>query len=95
MFGTMEQKLPKHHYIPVFYLKEWARPDGRLTEFSRPTGKDVIPRRTSPKGTGYVRGLYRLDGPNEAASEAFERIFFHQVDNLAKEALDMLLKRVV
>jgi len=54
----------------------------------------VIPRRTSPKGTGFVRGLYRLDAHNEEASEAFERIFFGQVDNLAKLALDMLHKRV-
>lgn len=90
----VRDQLAKHHYIPVFYLKEWTRPDGRLTEFSRPTGDQVIPRRTSPKGTGYVRGLYRLDGPNEEASEAFERVFFSQVDNLAKEGLDMMLQRI-
>lgn len=86
-------KLPKHHYIPVLYLNEWRRPDGRLTEFSRPTGQAVIPRRTSPKGTGYARGLYRLDGSSEETSEAFERVFFHQVDNLAKDALDICLGR--
>jgi hypothetical protein len=88
-----EPKLPKHHYIPVFYLREWTRPDGRLTEFSRPTGKEVIPRRTSPKGTGYVRGLYRLDDVSEHAAERFERVFFRQVDNRAKDALDMHLGR--
>jgi hypothetical protein len=79
-------KLPKHHYIPVFYLNEWTRPDGRLTEFSRPTGKDVIPRNTSPKGTGYVRGLYRLDHLAGDAAEAYERLFFSMVDNTAKTA---------
>ena len=26
----------KHHYLPVFYLKQWAGPDRRLCEFSRP-----------------------------------------------------------
>jgi Protein of unknown function (DUF4238) len=86
-------KLPKHHYIPVFYLNEWTRPDGRLTEFSRPTGKDVIPRNTSPKGTGYVRGLYRLDHLTEDAAEAYERLFFSTVDNTAKDSLDILLGR--
>lgn len=85
-------KLPKHHYIPVFYLREWTI-DGRLTEFSRPIGQEVIPRRTSPRGTGYVRGLYRLNGATEEAAEAFERIFFGQVDNRAKNALDTCLGR--
>jgi hypothetical protein len=88
-----EPKLPKHHYIPVFYLNEWTRSDGRLTEFSRPTGKEVMPRNTSPKGTGYVRGLYRIDHLTGDAAEAFERLFFSMVDNLAKESLDILLGR--
>jgi hypothetical protein len=24
----------RHHYIPVFYLKKWTGPDGRLCEYS-------------------------------------------------------------
>jgi hypothetical protein len=86
-------KLPKHHYIPVFYLKEWTRPGGRLTEFSRPAGSNVVPRNTSPTGTGYVRGLYRLEHMSGDAAEAFERLFFSMVDNLAKDSLDILLRR--
>jgi hypothetical protein len=86
-------KLPKHHYVPVFYLREWAKPDGRLTEFSRPTGRGVKARPAGPRGTGYVRGLYRFDGESEEVSEAFERLFFSTVDNLAKEALDIHLGR--
>jgi hypothetical protein len=88
-----KEKLPKHHYIPVFYLNEWTRPDGRLTEFSRPTGKAVIPRNTSPKGTGFERGLYRIRHLTGDAAEAFERLFFSMVDNTAKESLDILLGR--
>jgi hypothetical protein len=56
-------------------------------EFSRPTGKGVKTRPTSPKGTGYVRWLYRLETEIEEATEAFERLFYGQVDNLAKDAL--------
>ena len=33
----------KHHYLPVFYLKQWAGKDGRLCEFSRPY-KNVKPK---------------------------------------------------
>jgi hypothetical protein len=86
-------KLPKHHYIPVFYLREWAQPDGRLLEFSRPTGNDVKTRPTSPTGTGYVRGLYRLDHLSGDAAEAYEKFFFSLVDNRAKDGLDILLGR--
>jgi hypothetical protein len=85
-------KLPKHHYIPVLYLSQWADGNGRLYEFSRPNGRsEVSVRPTGPKGTEYERGLYRLTGVPEDASEAVERKFMAQVDSLAKKALDVLL----
>jgi uncharacterized protein DUF4238 len=34
----------KHHYIPVFYLKQWAGADGRLCQYSRPYNR-VKPKR--------------------------------------------------
>lgn len=86
-------KLPKHHYIPVFYLREWVDSKNRLVEFSRPTGKEVKARETAPTGTGYVRGLYRMDHLTGEAAEAFERYFFSMVDNLAKDGLDILMSR--
>ena len=92
MASEEEQKLPKHHYIPVLYLNQWAKDGGRFTEFSRPPGRnEVQPRGTSPKGTGYQRGLYRLKGVSGDVAEVVERKFMAQVDNLAKEALDILL----
>jgi hypothetical protein len=89
--GTMN--IPRHHYVPVFYLREWAGPDGRLQEFSRPTGGEVKARPAGPNGTGYVRGLYRFDEADEETAEAFERLFFGQVDSKAKLALDIHLGR--
>lgn len=86
-------KLPKHHYIPVFYLREWTNAEGRLVEFSRPTGNEVKPRPAAPKGTGYERGLYRLSHLTGDEAEAFERIFFGQVDNRAKDAMEIVLGR--
>jgi hypothetical protein len=44
----------KHHYIPKFYLKQWAVLDGKLCEFRKPY-KTVVDRMTDPDGTGYVR----------------------------------------
>jgi len=64
-------------------LKHWARPDGRLYEFSRPTPNQVEARPTSARGTGYQRGLYRLNGLPEDLAEQVERKFMQQVDSLA------------
>jgi hypothetical protein len=61
LFAPMN-KLPKHHYIPVFYLKQWSGPDGRVTAFRRPHGDKVVATPKPPSHTGYVRGLYWLDG---------------------------------
>ena len=89
---AQEHKLPKHHYIPVLYLSQWADGNGRFYEFSRPAGRsEVSVRPTGPKGTGYERGLYRLTGVPEDVSEAVERKFMAQVDSLAKKTLDILL----
>lgn len=44
-----QAEFPHHHYIPVFYLKQWA-PGGRFIEFSRQHGGVVKGRPTSPAG---------------------------------------------
>jgi hypothetical protein len=58
-------KLPKHHYIPVFYLKQWAGPDGKVVAFRRPHGDRVVATQKPPTHTGYDRGLYWMDGGSE------------------------------
>ncbi len=79
----------KHHYIPKFYLKQWAGPDGKLCEFCKPY-KTVVDRMTDPDGTGYVRGLYTFD--TRSPDESFlERKFLVKVDNDANLALQQLL----
>jgi hypothetical protein len=75
-------KPPKHHYIPVFYLKQWRGPDRRVIEFSRPYLDKVKPRNVDPDGTGYVRGLYRLPGVADEHAEIIERAFFTKLDAL-------------
>ena len=84
------EKLPKHHYVPVFYLKQWAKADGRLIEFSRPSGR-VEARPCGPRGTGYKRGLYRLHSLPEHEAEQIETRFLRQVDNVSSDALQILL----
>jgi hypothetical protein len=76
----------KHHYLPVFYLKQWAGPDGRLCEFSRPH-KVVKPRRTYPDGTGYERGLYTFEGLSPSVADFLEQQFLLRADDGAYYAL--------
>lgn len=81
------QKLRKHHYIPVFYLNQWADGDGRLLKFSRPYGSVVKHEPTSPKKTGYERGLHRIPDVPEHLAEIIEQKFMTKMDDLAAEAL--------
>jgi hypothetical protein len=86
-------KLPKHHYVPVFYLNQWRRPDNRLIEFSRPYRDKVKPRMTSPEGTGYVRGLYRMPGVADEFAEVIEESFFKRLDDKAAYAHQKMLNK--
>ena len=85
-------KLPKHHYIPVFYLKQWRDSTRRVIEFSKPYKNIVKPRNVDPDGTGYVRGLYRMPGVADEHAEIIEQTFFKRVDDQAAIAHQKLLK---
>jgi hypothetical protein len=92
----------KHHYIPVFYLKQWAGKDGRVCEFSRPYDikadrptPEVIPvkpRRTYPDGTGFIPDLYTFASLNPELANFLEGEFFRQADNRAAIVLPRMLK---
>ncbi|NMN57422.1 MULTISPECIES: DUF4238 domain-containing protein [unclassified Xanthobacter] len=86
----MASDLPqRHHYIPEFYLKGWVSPDGRLCQYSR-NGGAVKPLRRSPKATGFVDGLYQLEGFPPHLKQQIECKFFRPVDSLAADALRQL-----
>jgi hypothetical protein len=79
-----------HHYIPVFYLKRWARDKRPLCEFSKPYDR-VKPRMTHPRGTGYVDGLNTIEGLPPAEARYLEDVFFQIADDAAAQALTILL----
>ena len=88
VIGAAAGQGDKHHYIPVFYSKEWAGPDGRVCEYSRPYNV-VKPKRVHPDGTGYIRGLYTVPHNNPHVSEFIEREFFKITDNGAARVLQL------
>jgi hypothetical protein len=81
----------KHHYVPVFYLKQWAGTDGRVCEYSKPWQNSVVPKRCHPQATGYRVDLYHVEGVPSDEAHAIERVFMRMVDGQAKEALDQIL----
>lgn len=87
-FGAMAEQ--KHHYIPEFYLKQWAGADGRLVEFCRrhQKGKNiVVARHTYPGGTGYQRGLYSIKGVPDDIKDVLENKFLGVADGQAATSL--------
>jgi Protein of unknown function (DUF4238) len=88
-----EPKGQKHHYIPVFYLKQWMGPKNTVCEFSRPYDR-VATRSPHPDGTGYIRGLYAISDPDADVVNAIEDMFLKPSDGIASEALQSLLREV-
>ena len=90
----MKQSRQRHHYIPEFYLKQWANPQGKykgqVYEFCK-RYKGILPRPTFPAGTGYVENLYTLSGFPPDKSQIMENQFFKITDQLANDALQILL----
>jgi hypothetical protein len=83
----------KHHYLPVFYLKQWAALDGRVIRYYRPN-REVVAHPIAPKHTGYVEGLYSLEGYNLDQRNVIEKTFMApHVDDPAVTPLRHFLER--
>src|ERR1700728_779884 len=83
-------KAGKHHFVPVFYLKQWAGTDERICEYRR-RYHGVLPKRVFPDGTGYVHGLYSVPGLPEKDEQYVEKRFMSRIDNDAAIALRWIL----
>lgn len=86
-----KQEPLRHHFLPVFFLKKWSGADGRVVEFSKPYGNIVRPRKTHPKGTGFIDRLYAVEGFSGEMSYEIERSFLSPVDSRASTALEAML----
>jgi len=83
-------KEPNHHYIPEFYLQEWADPQTRrLVEFCRRYKDKVVARPTAPAGTGYQPGLYKDPDAQEGEEYVIETKLMSSIDNWASKALQL------
>jgi hypothetical protein len=79
----------KHHYVPEFYLKRWAK-ENEIWRFSRPYGSEVKAHKVVPKGTAFEINLYKVQGAPPEKAQAMESDFLKKVDAQAAEALVQL-----
>ena len=83
----------RHHYIPAFYLREWASEhDGQLERFRRSPDGVVRAKRLPPAGLGWQTDLYRAPGEHSDPwrAQALETDFFGPLDNAAHRCMTRL-----
>lgn len=87
---NQEQQSSTHHYLPVFYLSQWANSEGQVIEYGRPY--DVV--KTQPKyptATGYKKNLYTIDGVAPEKTQLIEDKFLKKLDDQAAKAMRKLI----
>jgi Protein of unknown function (DUF4238) len=76
-----------HHFIPAFFLKQWAGQNGKLIEYTIKQGK-VIAKHVGPHSTGYEFDLYAFNELAPDVRQYIEQVFFNYVDHIASIALE-------
>jgi len=80
-----------HHYLPVFYLKQWCGGGGKVVRYYRPY-RDVVASKVIPKNTAYEPNLNTLDGfPIELRASIETHYMGPVIDAPASDALAQLL----
>lgn len=79
-----------HHFIPAFYLSQWAGSNGKLVEYSRKHGK-LIAKPVGPRATGFETDLYEFADLPPEQRQYLEKVYFNYLDRTAADALDIHL----
>jgi Protein of unknown function (DUF4238) len=83
----------KHHFIPSFYLAQWAtNTDRKLIEFSRIQYNDkLVSKPVGPDGTGFEFDLYEAKDLPPDQRQYLETVWFNYLDQTAFRALEIHL----
>jgi hypothetical protein len=76
----------KHHFIPSFYLSQWANTNCKLIEFTRKYNKLIV-KPIGPDATGFEIDLYELKDLPAEQRQYLEKVWFNYLDQTAFEAL--------
>jgi hypothetical protein len=78
-----------HHYIPVFYLKQWCSPNTKkLVEYSIKHGKLIV-KSVGPRSTGFQTDLYSFPELPPDLAQHLEKVFMQYLDDAAARALQL------
>lgn len=77
----------RHHYVPAFYLQQWATAGGKLVEFSKVRSK-LIHKPVGPRATGFQADLYTLADLPPESRQHLESAFFNPIDDAGSKALN-------
>jgi hypothetical protein len=80
-----------HHFVPVFYLKQWTSQDGKLIEYSKPYGNKIVAKPVGPRATGFQTDLYAFQHLPPELAQYLEGVFLKRVDTESCTALRQLL----
>ena len=72
-----------HHYVPQFYLKQWAGPDGQIPNYRWLRNSAIFGRVKSSKGTGLEPDLYAREHVPPEERNLVETGFFSVLDDKA------------
>lgn len=81
----------KHHYVPEFYLKQWADENGKLWRYDRPHHA-IMRKQVYASQVGFVRDLYTIPGLPLSLSQKIESVWFNRIDHSGSNALIKLLE---
>lgn len=82
-----------HHFVPQFYLKQWADPDGRIPSYRWIRDRAVFSHVPSAKGTGFEPDLYAREHVPPEDRHFVETGFFKIFDDRAARIHTRLIKR--
>ncbi|MDQ0313949.1 DUF4238 domain-containing protein [Amorphus orientalis] len=84
-------KRQRHHYIPRFYLESWAHSEGKVFEYSLGRKNEIRVRLVTPKRTGFVWDLYKIEVLAGDYAYDVEKKFMGMVDSRAAIVFQKIL----
>ncbi len=81
----MQQPSRKHHYIPIFWTRQWSGADGCVERFTR--HRSVVDKRVPPARVGWAQDLYSVPGVAPDRAQILEEQYFKQLDDWSAIAL--------
>lgn len=81
-----------HHYVPQFYLKNWASGSDHKFEYFQWKNRTLVNSRISPKGTAYEVNLYSMEEVLLEKKQEIEKFINAEIDAPASSTLNKIFQ---